>query len=349
MQGYPCTVLRNYPLRQEKHFRFFSFMNPGVLAKVLRGKFDGVLLGTWSYASDWLVMAAAMITRTPIFFRVESPYGQEILKSSWKLLIKKLVLGYFLFPRITRFLYTGIEAKKFCELYRVPQAKLIFAPYSVDNDRLFALASDPDTRTRCAVLRSELHINQDTFVILFVGKLTDKKRPLDLLRAYESLANDRAALVFVGDGPLRPTLEAYVSGKKIPRVYFAGFQSQERLPAYYMLGDVFVLPSGLGETWGLVVNEAMCFGLPIIVSDMVGCGPDLVEHGKNGYVIALGDTAGLAARLHSLVADRTLKEEFGRASRLRIRTYSHDAVAIGIISALTAGKSYPSRHTENPV
>ena len=145
---------------------------------------------------------------------------------------------------------------------------------------------------------------------------------MDLLNAYEMLITrspnhpitELPALVFVGDGVLRSKLEEYSKERNLDNVYFIGFKNQTELPKYYTLADVLVLPSGAGETWGLAVNEAMCFGLPIIVSDVVGCGPDLVKDNVNGFIFPLDDAEQLSLRLKDLIDDSAKRKSFGEKS-----------------------------------
>ena len=157
---------------------------------------------------------------------------------------------------------------------------------------------------------------------------------MDLLRAYELLIvgyrlSLTPALVFVGDGILRPELEKYVKDHKLFNVHFVGFKNQTELPNYYAISDVFVLPSGAGETWGLVANEAMCFDLPVIVSDAVGCGYDLVKQGKNGFVFPLGDIEKLTEYLFSILSGNYKQKSFEI-----IKNYSHEKDIEGIRRAL---------------
>jgi glycosyltransferase involved in cell wall biosynthesis len=249
------------------------------------------------------------------------------------------VILRILFKAVAAFLAIGQENKKFYEFLGVPEKKIFFVPYAVDND--WFIKKHRELRIRNYELRKELGIDPKAVVILFVGKFTPKKRPLDLLRAYELLTNDqrpttndKAALVLVGDGELRPALEHYVKSRKLPNVYFAGFQNQSQLPKYYALSDIFVLPSGLGETWGVVINEAMCFGLAVIVSDIVGCGPDLVKQAKNGYIYPLGDIARLANYLGELIENPDKTKAFGQKSFEIIQGYSYKSGVQGIINAM---------------
>ena len=122
---------------------------------------------------------------------------------------------------------------------------------------------------------------------------------MDILTAYELLDVTNKALVFVGDGQLRAFMESYVSDKRLESVYFAGFQNRNEISKYYALADVLVLPSRR-ETWGMVINEALCFGLPVVASEEVGAVKDLVFDGYNGYLFPYGDVEKLAYSLKNL-------------------------------------------------
>ena len=153
-------------------------------------------------------------------------------------------------------------------------------------------------------------------VFLFAGKFVPKKRPWDFARALvgASSSTRRVWGLMVGDGPLRPALQATATAQGWP-LHFAGFLNQTEMPKAYVASDALVLPSDGRETWGLVVNEAMACGLPAIVSDQVGCGPDLVRSSVSGEVFRCGDVDGLAAVLTRLADDpRRLADARGRCA-----------------------------------
>ena len=122
---------------------------------------------------------------------------------------------------------------------------------------------------------------------MFCGRLSKEKNPFQLLDAYQRLEMPRKALVFVGDGDLKEPLMDHVANNQIGSVYFPGFQDRNEISKFYTVSDVLVLPSER-ETWGMVVNEAMCFGLPIIVSEAVGASADMVLNGQNGFCYTAG-------------------------------------------------------------
>jgi len=329
LEGYPHKFLKNFSPKPSSNF--FGQLNFCIVGELIKNRYDAVLIYGWNSFVNWLVLIVAPIIGTRVLLHGESPLNQELQKSKIKRFIKRLLFGTLL-KRVSVFLYIGEQNKKFYEYYGISKEKLFFAPYAVDNDRF--IKTSEELKSKRAELREKLvGIKDERPIILFGGKLIEKKRPFDLLRAFEILNTQynilNTSLVFLGDGVLRPELEMYVGKHNLKDVYFVGFKNQTESPAFYVISDVFVLPSGMGETWGLMVNEAMCFDLPIIVSDTVGCGYDLVKQRKNGFVFPLGDIEKLAEYLFL-----TLSGNYKQKSLEIIKNYSHEKDIEGIIEAL---------------
>jgi glycosyltransferase involved in cell wall biosynthesis len=185
-------------------------------------------------------------------------------------------------------------------------------------------------------------------VILFCAKLIDVKDPGTLIRAVGKLVNPERqgnhiltnaatapVLLMVGDGELRPALEKLAQEAAPGLVKFLGFQNQTELPALYDLCDVFVLPSRF-EPWGLVVNEVMSAGKPVIVSDQVGSGPDLVVSGVNGGVFRVGDVVDLTDQLRPWLLDAERRAQGGAASLRRINAWGFEACTKGMHEAIAS-------------
>jgi glycosyltransferase involved in cell wall biosynthesis len=239
-----------------------------------------------------------------------------------------------LFSRLAGFLYIGALNKTYYQHFGVPESRLFWCPYTVDNGffRRYAEALAPQRHE----LRAGWGIHDERPVILFAGKLAAVKQPLLLLEAYRRLRQRRCcALLMVGDGPLRGELEAEIRRSAIQDVHITGFLNQTEIPKAYAAADLLVLPSR-GEPWGLVVNEAMNFSLPIVVSDRVGCGPDLVTSGVNGEVFEHSSAGALEAALERCVSHPEQLIEFGRASLQRIQHWGLPETARGITQALNA-------------
>lgn len=327
LDGYKSVFLKNYNPKVGPSF--LRLINPGIISELKRNKYNAILVYGWMSITNWFVFLCSR--KTPVLLQAESPLNQELLKPSWKLKVKKIVLGK-LFRKLKSFLYIGEENKKFYTFYGVPEEKLSFTPYAVDNDR-FIVDADKLLAQKNS-LKQELGINPEKVVVLFCGKLINKKRPLDLLRAYEKVSARNKALMYVGDGSLKGEITHYTQSKGIQDVHMVGFKNQSELSTYYAIADVFVLPSTIGETWGLVVNEAMCFQLPVIVSDRLGCGPDLVKHNKNGFVFPVGDIDKLADYLEELIISKEKREAFGRESFAIVKKHHYQKDIEGIIAAI---------------
>jgi glycosyltransferase involved in cell wall biosynthesis len=177
----------------------------------------------------------------------------------------------------------------------------------------------------------------DRPVILYAAKLIRRKHPDHVIRA-AAMLRDRgcdATVFMVGSGEMDDELRALVQDLGLTNVVFGGFKNQTELPRVYAASDVFVLPSE-SEQFGLTVNEVMCAGIPVIVSDEVGCVPDLVKDGVNGYSIKAGSLQSLADALEKLLADPERRIEMGRQSLKIISNWSYERCRVGLLKALSS-------------
>nr|WP_306469570.1 glycosyltransferase family 4 protein [Oscillatoria laete-virens] len=159
-----------------------------------------------------------------------------------------------------------------------------------------------------------------------------------LIGAYADYArrvNEPWGMVLLGDGPERSFLESLVHKHKLTdKVFFSGFRQIDELPAFYAHAGVFVhVP--LSEPWGLVVNEAMACGLPVIVSSTAGCARDLCRHGINGLQVDPRSAEQIARALEAVSTHSSVRESFARESRSIIRDYSPGQFAQGLWKAVT--------------
>ena len=233
----------------------------------------------------------------------------------------------------TGYLYVGESNRQFYRNAGVSPDALYFAPRCVENRRF-----DEDwtqLKGTRAEVRAELDIAESAVCFLFCGKFVEKKHPTAVVEAFARLWRnmDRSLhLLMVGDGELRPKAE-----NRVPDgapVTFTGFLNQTEIGEAYAAADVLVLPSDYGETWGLVVNEAMIFECPAIVSDRVGCGPDLVRDGETGHTVPFGDTEALADTMAQTAQHPERIPEMGAAAReLVLSEYSIERAADGIVEA----------------
>ena len=307
--------------------------NPAIAPELVRSRYDVLVMHGYASATNWLAFLAARLAGTVVLFRGEVRLRSD-QPAGWSA-VKSLGLRAMFRMFVDGCLYIGARSQEFYAHYGVPAHRLFFTPYCVDNDffQTWAARLAPER----ANLRAGLGITDDRPVILFVGKLASKKQPLMLLQAYAMLRRKyHCALVYAGDGELRGALETMIRAQNIPDVNITGFLNQTEIPRVYAAADILVLPSLVTETWGLAINEGMNFGLPVIVTDLVGCSPDLVEPECNGYVVPWNDTAALAEALAVLVQDDVRRAAFGRRSREIIGRWNIGACATGVVQAVQA-------------
>jgi glycosyltransferase involved in cell wall biosynthesis len=215
------------------------------------------------------------------------------------------------------------------------RAERVFLVPHVINEEFFASESERLNAERSRI-REEWGLSEEAVVFLFAGKFIDVKRPMDFVRAVEEAAGlDPSVMgLMVGDGPLRGACEAYSRQHHVP-VKFTGFLNQSQIARAYVACDALVLASA-SETWGLVVNEAMACGRPCIVSDMVGCGPDMIVGGETGDIFAVGDVGALAGLLALYAKDSARLEAMGEEARKMAHRNSVEVAVEGVLSAVAA-------------
>ncbi|MBK9284685.1 MAG: glycosyltransferase family 4 protein [Sphingobacteriaceae bacterium] len=324
LDGYSYKFLKNNSWKPSIFNGFFGLINFKIFKELKHEKGSFLVIHSWAYLTNFLAIFAAKLSGVKLCLRAENPLQHELLKPKWYLFLRKFLFKYFFFKLFDYFFFIGEQNRKLYEYYGVKKEKLIFAPYAVDNER-FRIEYE-GYKGRKNEIRKELELPLENIIILFSGKFIPKKNPLDLLKAYHLLKNDKAALVFLGDGELRKEMEENTKLNNINAVYLTGFKNQTEIGKYFAAADIFVLPSGLGETWGLVVNEAMNFALPVVVSDLVGCSEDLVNEGINGFIFKCGEIEDLRTKLNIFMENAELKENFGRKSLEIINNYSNKKI-----------------------
>ncbi len=281
-----------------------------------------VLCTGWYHSSLFIGLAAARMSGAPCLLRCESN------------LLRKRALPARLFQRLMLSQFAGVLPigqlnHSYYGAFGVADSKMFPAPYFVDNARFCAKAAGSDR----LALRSRWKVPETGFCFLFAGKLERKKHPEMLLEAMVGIPS--AHLLIVGSGPMEAGLRGMAARTGIS-CSFTGFLNQSEIPQAYAAADSLVLPSDSGETWGLVVNEGMACGLPAIVSDRVGCRPDLIVEGNTGLSFPFGDVAELRARMQELADDPAQAKEMGSRAKDLIQNYSAGAAAAGVLAALDA-------------
>lgn len=334
LEGYRYEILP--ALGDRDRVSFFRPLSYGLAKRLREGGFQVLWIHGYNRWFHWLAMWSAKRLGLKVLIRDEATlisaprsYGKRLLKQGFFAGLGRLADG---------FLAIGSLNKAYYRHYGLAEERIFAVPYAVDN--AFFQAGAERAAGRREELRRELGLEAGRPVILFVSKIEPRKRPADLLAAYIKLLQSGAVagppyLLFVGDGEQRGPLEGVAREMQLDSVRFLGFKNQSELPAYYDLCEVLVLPS-VFEPWGLVVNEVMNAGRAVIVSDQVGCGPDLVRNGENGYIFPAGDRAALAELLRKVLAEPAVWRAMGARSREIISQWSFAEDLTGLRQALSA-------------
>ena len=285
LNGYSYIFLKNYSFKPSIHNGFLGLINWGIIKYLYKKPPSILIVHGWAYSTNILAIIFGKMFGHTICLRTETPLHQEKLKNKYSQFIKKQFLK-ILFKFVDNCLYIGFQNKLFYKSFNIAENNLIFTPYAVDNNRFRNIYKEGNVTT----IKQQLGLPLNQKVILFSGKYINKKRPLDLINAFSQLKDKKSILVMVGDGELKEQMNELIKSNSLQdRVYLTGFINQSIIPLYYKVADIFVMCSGLGETWGLSVNEAMNFGLPVLISETCGSSYDLIQKGINGEVFETGN------------------------------------------------------------
>jgi glycosyltransferase involved in cell wall biosynthesis len=328
LEGYAWSALKNVSNRPS--LGSFTGCNTPEIYRELRSWCPHVVILTgWHSLMMFQGLWACKRLRIKAVVRGES---NALRSRPWFVRVghRLLMKGY------TSFLAVGEANRVFYEQAGVSANRIFDCPYFVDNDRFVASAAELNRRR--SQLRSRWQIPDEACCFVFVGKMLPKKRPLDLLFAVDEARKQCASLhlLMVGTGQLMDEAKAFAAKQNLP-VTFTGFLNQSEIPKAYVAADCLVLPSDSGETWGLVVNEAMACGIPAIVSDRVGCGPDLVVAEETGAIFPLGNVDSLARKIVSFASDMDRLKAMGKEAQKKVMTcYSVGRAVDGTLAAVQA-------------
>jgi glycosyltransferase involved in cell wall biosynthesis len=312
-------------LKKDLISNYFKRCNFSIINYLFKNKPDILIIHGWGYPTSLIAIITAKILGIKIWLRAETPYIHEIKNRKVKKIFKYFFFKYIFLRLFEKFLFIGIQNKLFYNYYGIKdESRFIYTPYCVNNKKLQILESE--LAPHKIIFKQELKINPNNFIILFSGKLIQKKRPLDLLIAFNNANIKNSTLIFLGDGNLKFILQEYINDNNINNVIFLGFKNQSEIAKYYTIADLFVLPSGVGETWGLVVNEAMNFSLPVIVSNLVGCNTDLVYNNENGFIYEYGNTEQLSLYINEIYNNKCLQKNAKIFSKNIINKYDYETI-----------------------
>ena len=303
-------------------------LNRGVAPALDRAQPDVIVCGGYGYLANWQVLGWARRHKRPVFLWSESNQQDQRRGMPHVEMLKRRFIGqlavdlwFRVNQRLPMWQVSECRTKEFLWL------PMQWTMHSSHGKHRLA-------RSRAAEMRRQFGLPEHYF--LYVGRMVFSKGVFDLLDAYSQLPPElraRVGLLFVGDGVDQPELEARARAIHSGTVRFAGFAHREQLAVYYALAETLVFPTHT-DPWGLVVNEAMACGIPIVATDAGGCVVDLVQDGWNGYVVPKNDPGKQAEALAKVAGSPKLNTEMGARSAQRIEQNSPQACAAGFVAAM---------------
>lgn len=317
-------VLASWRRRGGRHS---ILLNWGVKSALRRSCPDFIVCGGYNYVASWQSMSWARRNRVPFSLWCEST--RRDFRRAYPVI--EFCKQQFL-RRCDAFVVPGKSSLEYLTARGVPAELIFTAPNAVDTQFF---------KNRAAVIRKQAPTHREALALpprffLYAGRLVREKGIFDLLDAYGALHPElkkNVGLVFVGDGPERSALMQRAAAINPGSIHVAAFAQREELAAYYALADAFVFPTHT-DPWGLVVNEAMACGLPVIASEAAGCVADLVHNGWNGRVVPVGNVPQLASAMEELGQDAELRALMGRRCQELIKQYSPEAWAAAVASGV---------------
>jgi glycosyltransferase involved in cell wall biosynthesis len=288
---------------------------------------DAVLCGGYNHLASWQAAYWARGRRVPLLLWSESTSSDKRQSHRPVEFLKRQFLH-----SCRGFVVPGKSSLEYLEDFGMPGQGIFTARNAVDVALFSTLAME--------ARRNQFHVRARHSLpmryFLYVGRLVKAKGVFELLETYAQMDTEirsRVGLVFVGDGADRPELMERASRIEVGTVRFPGFVHREGLPDFYALAEALIFPTR-SDPWGLVVNEAMSCGLPIVVTSVAGCAADLVQDGWNGFIVPPQAPSQLAAAMARLANDSHLRLKMGCRSRERIEAYSPQAWAEGLVNAV---------------
>ena len=329
--AYPALWLKEYSPRCWNGRLLLGHINPSVWRVLGAFRPDAVIVYGYSTATALLAIFWAVSHEVPLLMRGDSNLRGEEGKPRLLLAIKRFFLRW-LTSGASGFLAVGTSNSQYWQQHGAKPEKVFAAGYAVDND-YFGRETDRCRSTRLQT-RSENGWRQ-RYLLLYVGRLSWEKGVDVLIESVRRISDTRPdiGLLIVGDGPERESLKE--QARHLPQVFFLGFKDWKQLPSYYAAADLLILPSRRDQ-WGLVVNEAMASGLPVMATEKVGAAQDLILEGQTGFVVPEDNAAALASAIDRACQSVERLRAMGERAQHLIETWNYDATLSGFHQGLAS-------------
>jgi glycosyltransferase involved in cell wall biosynthesis len=324
---------RKWKLLEKDHLKFdFCLLNDfsiklkeweihlsnGLFSKLIREKLFLVITEGFGFPTIFSLLYTSLFHKKLIIFSAETQYTAKAY--SWF----RHLLRKFMVRHTQGFIAKGSLAKEYLVSLKVPQEKIFLTHYSIDPEFL-GLDSNKTKEKKKSTEKKKR--------ILYVGRLTKLKGVDLLIRAYKKVKTKYPSieLRLVGDGPDKEKLKKLAEGTD--GISFEGYKQYDQLLPYYLDSDLFVLPT-LKDVWGLVVNEAMMCGLPIVCSKYAGCCQDLIKQRENGFVVDPNNSEELSNAIYELISQNGKLSDYGKRSLQIIKDFTTERTTQGFVEAI---------------
>lgn len=284
-----------------------QFFCPGII-KYLRASYTHIILGGYSSPTSMIAIEYMRLRQIPFWLEVDGGIVRN--DSGMKYYIKRHFIS-----AASSWLASSEDTVKYLEYYGANKQEIYKYPFSSVHANEI-LKSVPSSKEK-ANLRKELNINNP--FVLAVGQFIPRKGFDILIKAFKQVSKQYDLYIIGG----RPTSEytELVDSLHLNNVYFIEFKSKEKLNQYYQAAELFILPTR-EDIWGLVINEALANGLPVITTDHCIAGLELIKNDEDGYIVPVDDVNTLANRMNAVLSNETLKAKMSCISLIKIQDYT---------------------------
>lgn len=295
----------------KKIYIFRKYISFDLIKILNQNKYDIIVIGGYSSLTAIMTMLYLKRKKTPFFLNTDGgfPKNNE-LKLKKKL--KKYLMGL-----ATYYLSSGNNANKYLNYYGVAENKIFKYPFTSlkKEEQIHAIIS----KNEKVKLRKELDIDENKIIFLYIGQFINRKAIDVLIKASKGLEKNCNVLI-IGDKPTDKYIKL-VQQLKIKNINFIDYKPKKELIKYLMASDVFVLPTR-EDIWGLVVNEALNFGLPVITTNMCGAGLDLIENGRNGFIFNVDNVKELHEKMKFFIKNDYKIKKMSRYAIDSVKDYT---------------------------
>lgn len=297
-----------------KTWRKLNSINPDIL-----------ILGGYSYSACWAAFLWAKIKRKKTII-----WSSSNANDKSRSFLKEKLKGVLVSKCDAANVY-GQRSRDYLVRLGMQKSKIFITGNTTDNH--FYYDQTLKLKSNRRVLYEKHNVPDHNF--LYIGRFSPEKNILFLLKTYQRLKAEKCdwGLILIGDGPQRSEIENYINKYAVKDVHMPGFKQKEDIPLYLALANVLILPS-IYESWGLVVNEAMAAGLPVLVSKKCGCYPDLIKDGINGFHFDPFDETQLLKYMKKISHEKEFLTKMGQASMDIIKEYTPENAAKIIIKTI---------------